>query len=73
MISMINRLRDLRSRVQKAESQGEEVAESARPHPDTPPIVRPSRLSTEGTTHDGTMITTCVTTNTSPCDTMVIK
>ena len=73
MISMIARLRDLKSRVQKAESQGEEATESARPHHDMPLPSRHTKMSSDGSTQEGTMITKGTTTTSSPGGTMVVK
>ncbi|KNB41643.1 serine/threonine-protein kinase [Blastocystis sp. subtype 4] len=73
MISMIARLRDLKSRVQKAESQSEEATESVRPHHDIPLPSRHTMVSNDGSTQEGTMITKGTGMTSSPGDTMVVK
>ena len=73
MISMIARLRDLKDRAQKAESQSEEATESVRPHHDIPIPSRHTMVSNDGSTQEGTMITKGTEMTSSPSGTMVVK
>ena len=71
MLSMITRLRDLKSRVQKAESQSDGSSESIRLHHEIPLPSHQTKMSSDGSTQ-GTMITKGTPTS-SEGGTMVIK